>query len=138
MRRSTADTMQPAVVCRNVCTYCAALLRRNDLLPAFLFGMGDEPPVWYRILPVDQYSNIGKRAGGQHRCAAHTAPAQMHAFDCIVCKPSSVLAASPQAFTASVWLLGCPCARLRCMQGTSAALQSRCVGPLRSLLCTSQ
>ncbi|KAL4446222.1 hypothetical protein ABPG77_003029 [Micractinium sp. CCAP 211/92] len=31
----------------------------NEILPTFLWGQGDEPPIRYRLLPVDQFSNIG-------------------------------------------------------------------------------
>lgn len=32
----------------------------NELLPTFLWGQGDELPIRYRLLPVDQFSNIGQ------------------------------------------------------------------------------
>ena len=31
----------------------------NEVLMGFLLGMGDEPPVKFRLLPVAKYSNIG-------------------------------------------------------------------------------
>ena len=32
----------------------------NDVVPHFLVGMGDDPPLRYRLLPHTQFSNLGE------------------------------------------------------------------------------
>ena len=39
-----------------------ALPRRNEIIMAFLWGMGEDGPLRYRLLPVASYANIGARS----------------------------------------------------------------------------
>ena len=57
MRHSASQSPVVFFHLASICVVCSVLCRNEVVLP-FLWGMGEEGQLHYRVLPVEQYSNI--------------------------------------------------------------------------------